>query len=155
MGLDITDPTATPCIVAIPTIFPLSGGYRIPKGQPVDVFTIESICTLNGASDIQDLHMWYKGMRYGVAHLNDHSIHARDTLFVYEQIKKAQFTPDTNLVSPFTVNVTYLTPNDPLYNQVTDAVLATKGKAFVNFGSTLATTSHSKQAESHHYRITH
>ena len=138
IGLDITDPTATPCIVAIPKIFPLSGGHRIPKGQPIDVLTTESIRNLNGTSDIQELHMWYEGMRYGIAHLNDYSIHARDTLFVYEQLEKAQFTPETNLVSQFTVNVNYLTPNDPLYHQVTSTVLATKEKAFVNFGGTLA-----------------
>jgi hypothetical protein len=76
-------------------------------------------------------------MRYGATNLPNYSIQARDTLFTYAQLDAVPFTPKTNLVSRFTVIVNFLTPNDPLYRKVTSAVLASKEKAFVMYGSKL------------------
>ena len=76
-------------------------------------------------------------MRYGTTNLTNYSIQARDTLFTYAQLDTAPFIPETNLVSRFTVIVNFLTPNDPLYRKVTSAVLASKEKAYVNYGSKL------------------
>ena len=138
IGLDITNPDAPPCFVVMPKVFPLAGGYRIPKGPPIDVIATETIRNLNAVNDRDEFHMWFEGMRYGVVHLQNYSLQARNTLFVYDQIAKEQFPEATNLVSHFTLHVNYLTPNDPLYHQVTANVLNAKEKAFVTFGGTLA-----------------
>ena len=47
IGPDITNPDAPPCIAAMPKVFPLSGGYRISKGPPINVVATE---TVSGAS---------------------------------------------------------------------------------------------------------
>ena len=138
IGLDITDPDATPVIAAFPKVFLLTGGYRIPTGAPINVTTTDSIRNINNVTELDEFHMWYEGMRYGAVNLQNCSIHSRDTLFIYEQIEKTQFIPDTNFVSKFTVTPTFLNPNDHVYHEVTTAVLAAKKKAFILFGSTLA-----------------
>jgi hypothetical protein len=155
IGLNITDPTATQCITAIPKVFPLTGGHGIPTGAQDTVTTTESVQNLSNVTHLDEFHMWYKGMRYGTVNLQNYSIHSRDTLFMYEQLDKAEFIPDTNIVSKFTVEPTFLTPNDPVYHEVTKTVLAAKEKAFLSFGSAMAhnTTAfttpqkHSREAE--------
>ena len=138
IGLDITDPDATPCIAAFPKVFLLTGGHKIPAGVPINVATTDSLRNVDSVTDLEEFHMWYEGMRYGTVNLKNFSIHSRDTLFIYEQIDKAQFIPETNFVSKFTLQPTFLTPNDLVYHEVTKAVLAAKEKAFILFGSTLA-----------------
>jgi hypothetical protein len=138
IGLDITNPDATPCFAAFPKVFLLAGGHRIPTGVPVTVTTTESVRNINNVTNLDEFHMWYEGMRYGTVHLQNFSIHSKDTLFVYDQLDKVQFIPETNFVSKFTVKPTFLTPNDPVYHEVTTAVLAAKEKAFISFGSTTA-----------------
>jgi len=54
--------------------------------------------------------------------------------------KKDQFIPDTNLTSRFTVSVPYLTPNNPIYHEVTKNVLLEKDKATTTFGSRIQST---------------
>ncbi|KAI2500150.1 hypothetical protein MHU86_14356 [Fragilaria crotonensis] len=138
IGLDITDPDATPCFAAFPKVFLLTGGHKIPTGAKINVNNTDSVRNLNNATNLEEFHMWYEAMRYGTVNLQNFSIHSKDTLFIYDQIDKAQFIPDTNLVSKFTVKPTFLTPNDPVYHEVTTAVLAAKEKAFISFGSTMA-----------------
>ncbi len=76
-------------------------------------------------------------MHYGVTNLGNYSIQARDVLFTYAQLDKVPYTPETNLVIRFTIVVTFLTPNDPLYQNVITSVLAAKTKAFASVGSKL------------------
>jgi hypothetical protein len=80
-------------------------------------------------------------MNYGMKHLNNYSIHAKNTLFVYDNINKDDFDINKeNLVSQFTTQVTYLTPEDPLYHEVTKHTLNEKDKAIQNFGSNSRST---------------
>ncbi|KAI2493306.1 hypothetical protein MHU86_21227 [Fragilaria crotonensis] len=137
LGIEISDPTDTPCITLIPKIFPLTGGYSIPTANIIDVTTTDTIRNLPGSPNLDEFHLWYESMRYGVVNLKNYSIQARDTLFTYTQLDATPFTPETNLVSRFTVVVNFLTPNDPLYRKVTSAVLATKENAYVTYGSKL------------------
>ena len=137
LGLEINDPNDAPCITLFPKVFPLAGGYSIPTGEMIDVASIETLRDLPGAPDLEEFHLWYESMRYGATTLQNWSLQARDTLFTYEKLDSEQFTPETNIVSRFTVIVNFLTPNDPLYPKVTSAVLAAKEKAYVAFGSQL------------------
>ena len=137
LGLDITDPTNPPCIVAYPKMFLLSGGYKLPEGMPINVTTTESIRDLPGVTNLNELHSWYESMRYGITNLDNYSIQAKDVLFTYAQIDSVQFTPETNLATHFTVTPTYLTPNDPVYHEVTANARAAKDKAMITFGSKL------------------
>ena len=89
-----------------------------------------------------ELIFWYEAMRYGVVNLGNYSIHAKDTLFYYQTMDKEQFTPETYLTSRFTVAITYLTPLDPVYHQVTAYVLAEKEKATTAFGNRLRINTH-------------
>jgi hypothetical protein len=73
-------------------------------------------------------------MKYGVLNLKNKSIHHQDTLFVYEQLEKAEFKPE-DLVSKFTTTVTYITQDDELYDRITANALSTKIHAINEFGS--------------------
>ena len=143
LGLDIHDPSDEPCIVLLPNVFPLAGGYSSipPSNTPTPVATTESLRNTPGAPTLDEFHMWYEGMRYGVTNLSNYSIQARDTLFTYTQLDSAPFfTPKTNLVSRFTITVNFLNPTDPLYKTVTDTVLDKKWIAFLTYGSKLSHT---------------
>jgi hypothetical protein len=137
LGLEISDPTDAPCIALFPKIFPLAGGYCIPPGETLDVETTDTTKNIPGTPNLDEFHLWYESMRYGVTNLQNYSINSRDTLFTYATLDPAPFMPETNIVSRFTVSVTFLTPNDPLYRKVTSAVLASKEKAYVAYGSKL------------------
>ena len=78
-------------------------------------------------------------MRYGATTLQNWSLQARDILFTFERLDSKPFTPETNIVSRFTVIVNLLTPNNPWYSRVTrSTVLAAEEKAsYVAFGSQL------------------
>ncbi|KAI2499606.1 hypothetical protein MHU86_14901 [Fragilaria crotonensis] len=81
LGIEISDPTDTPCITLIPKIFPLTGGYSIPTANIIDVTATDTIRNLPGSPNLDEFHLWYESMRYGVVNLKNYSIQARDTLF--------------------------------------------------------------------------
>ena len=137
LRLEINDPNDAPGIVLLPKIFPLTGGYSIPADTIIIVTTNDTVKNMPGAPNLDEFNLWFESMRYGATNLQNYSIQARDTLFTYAQLDAVPFTPETNLVSRFTVIVNFLTPNDPLYRKVTSAVLASKEKAFVMYGSKL------------------
>ena len=142
LHLEITDPTDAPCIIMIPKIFPLSGRHSIPKGEPVDVATVASLKDNTEAPTMEEFHLLYESMRYGIVHLQNYSIQETpDTLFSFEHIDDGElFTkPDANTaVKRFTFAVNFLYPTDPTYRTVTNNVLASKEKAMVEYGSNLA-----------------
>jgi hypothetical protein len=145
--IEVTNPNDKPCFIRIPKVFPLPGGYSIPTStQPIKTASTNSLEPLFTAQQLEnqenqtnnptdELLFWYEAMRYGITNLKNYSIHAKDTLFTYESINKDQFIPETNLTSRFTIAVSYLTPNDPMYQQVINHVLAEKEKATTAFGS--------------------
>ena len=140
LHLEITDPTDAPCIIMIPKIFPLSGGHNIPKGEPVTVATVASLKDNPEAPTMEEFHLWYDSMRYGIVHLQNYSIQDTDTLFSFEQINAEPFTkPDANTVKRFTIAVNFLHPTDPMYCTVTNNVLASKEKAMVELFYTCRT----------------
>jgi hypothetical protein len=144
--IDVVDPDDKPCFIRIPKLFPLSGGYSIPTSdQPIKTLSTTSLQPLfttdpttqpkQTTPPTDDLLFWYEAMRYGIVNLANYSIHAKDTLFYYETMNKDQFIPETNLTSRFTVSVSYLTPNDPIYHEVINHVLIEKEKATTTYGS--------------------
>ncbi|KAI2496611.1 hypothetical protein MHU86_17870 [Fragilaria crotonensis] len=137
LGLEISDPDDAPCITLIPKIFPFSGGYSIPKDTIINTTTTEPIKDMTGAPNLDEFYLWFDSIKYGVTNLQNYSIQARDTLFTYANLDSEVFTPETNIVSRFTVIVNFLTPNDPLYRKVTSNVLAAKDKAYMVYGSKL------------------
>ncbi len=113
LRLEINDPNDTPCIVLLPKIFPLAGGYSIPADTIINVTNNDTVKNMPGAPNLDELNLWFESMRYGATNLQNYSIQARDTLFTYAQLDAIPFTPETNLVSRFTVIVNFLTPNNP------------------------------------------
>ncbi len=109
----------------------------LSTGNVINVVTTDTVKNLTGAPNLEEFHLWFESMRYGTTNLMNYSIQARDTLFTYTQLDSAPFTRETNLVSRFTVAVTFQIPNDPFV--ITSAVLASKGKAFVRYGSKFST----------------
>ena len=82
------------------------------------------------------LNIWYQTLRYGVNHLGNHSLHSRDTLFVWEGIEKAEFSTDNrNLASRCTTIVTAVPFDDPLNQIVIDKIRNEKINAQINFGA--------------------
>ena len=142
INLGITNPNVPPCIVTMPKVFPLSGGYRISKGTPHQRHRYRN--DPRSQRSQQPGRVPHVARRHALRSPQPpelyYSIQAtRDTLFVYDQLKKEQFTAAMNLVSHFTIHVNYLNPNDSLYHQVTArTVLEAKEKAFDAFGGTLA-----------------
>jgi hypothetical protein len=150
--IDVVDPDDKPCFIRIPKMFPLSGGYSIPttNGNPTKTLSTTSLKPLfstNSATQpkhttqpTDELLFWYEAMRYGIVNLGNYSIHAKDTLFYYETMNKDHFIPETNLTSRFTCSVTYLTPLDAIYDEVTRHVLIEREKATTNYGSRIQST---------------
>ncbi|KAI2490016.1 hypothetical protein MHU86_24560 [Fragilaria crotonensis] len=62
LGIEISDPTDTPCITLIPKIFPLTGGYSIPTANIIDVTTTDTIRNLPGSPNLDEFHLWYESM---------------------------------------------------------------------------------------------
>ena len=139
INIEVINPDDKPCFVRIPKIFPLSGGYTIPKtADPIQVKTTTSLETLftENSNQTEEFAFWYETMRYGVTSLDNMSIHAKDTLFIYNTLEKSQFTPtEKYLTSKFTIEVNYLTPSNLLYHQIITHVQAEKEKAITAFGS--------------------
>jgi hypothetical protein len=136
--IEISDPTDTPCIVLLPKIFPLSGGYGIPNETPLDINDLVDLKTIPGMPNLDEFHHWLECMKYGVVHLKNYSMHDTDTLFEFANIDSTQFhPPEANMVKRFTIAVNFLTPADQLYSSVITAVRASKEKALVDFGSKL------------------
>jgi hypothetical protein len=146
--IDINNTNETPCFIAIPKVFPLTDGYTIPQSDTniSDIINLTQISdntnkTHSAILNRDDFKIWNAAMNYGMKHLNNYSIHAKNTLFVYDNINKDDFDINKeNLVSQFTTQVTYLTPEDPLYHEVTKHTLNEKDKAIQNFGSNSRST---------------
>ncbi|KAI2504002.1 hypothetical protein MHU86_10435 [Fragilaria crotonensis] len=133
--VDITDPTKQPCIVAIPKVFPFTPGYSIPTNPPVSVTNTASLTNIDPDSLLQT---WYETIRYGCLNLDNHSIHARDTLFVYENLEKNELIANNrNLASRCTVGLEFPTYDDPLYTEVIEVLRSEKDKANLAFGTQL------------------
>ena len=145
INIEVIDPDDKPCFVRIPKLFPLSGGYSIPKtSDPIQVKTTTSLKPLftDNANDnpttqpTDEFAFWYETMRYGITNLDNSSIHDKDTLFFYNTLEKSQFTPNERyLTKKFTIEVNYLTPTSPTYHQIIEHVRAEKEKAITAFGS--------------------
>jgi hypothetical protein len=60
LHLEISDPTDAPCIIMLPKIFPLAGGYSIPNGDPVTVHTVASLKDNPKAPAMAEFHLWYE-----------------------------------------------------------------------------------------------
>jgi hypothetical protein len=128
----IKDPDNEPCFAAIPKVFPFAAGYTIPTSEAnKNPITAE---TPTPTTDLAEFELWFEAMKYGVLNLKNKSIHHQDTLFVYEQLEKAEFKPE-DLVSKFTTTVTYITQDDELYDRITANALSTKIHAINEFGS--------------------
>jgi hypothetical protein len=84
--------------------------------------------------------LWYEAISYRIVNLGNYSIHAQDTLFYYKTMNKDHFIPEINLTSRFTCSVTYLTPLDALFDEVTRHVLIEREKATTNYGSRIQST---------------
>ena len=112
LHLEITDPIGdVPCIIILPKIFPLSGGHSIPKGEPFAVATVASLKANTEAPTMEEFHLWYESMRYGIVNLKNYSIQDTNTLFTFEQIEAKLFTqPDADTVKRFTIAVNFLNP---------------------------------------------
>ena len=77
--LDIQDDTQQPCFVAIPKIFPLPKGYTVQNSPSLSAADTSVLPNIDPTSS---LNILYQTLRYGVNHLDNHSLHSRDTLFV-------------------------------------------------------------------------
>ena len=127
----INDPLKEPCIAAIPKIFPFAAGYSIPPDSTKNPIMIDTIVP---STNLTEFELWFEAMKYGIIHLQNYSIHHRDTLFVYENMERAEFKP-ADLVSKFTTTVTYITQDDDLYDRITANALRAKTLAINDFGS--------------------
>lgn len=136
IGIELNVATKEPCFVAIPKVMPTTSGTTVyaalysTKNSIVDTPVMPSV--LPGSMTA----IWYEALRYGIRNLDNYSLHAKDVLFQYEGIEKAEFTTENRkLVSRFTTVVTYLTPEDDLYHEVIRHVLEEKEKALMMYGA--------------------
>jgi hypothetical protein len=133
--VDISDPTKQPCFVAIPKVFPLTLGYTILTNPPISVTNNPNLPDVEPDSILQT---WYATIRYGCLHLDNYSIHAKDTLFVNDGLEKAEFTASNrSLASRCTVGVEFLTYDDKTYHDVIESMRNEKEKANFVFGTKL------------------
>lgn len=128
----INNPDEVPCFVAVPKVFPFPIGHSLPTELTTNEISETAPPTPPG-NHLQEFNLWFETMKYGVQHLNNNSIHSKDTLFVYESIDKTDFKAD-RLVSQFTTTVTYLTQDEALYHQVHRYATSEKEKAASVFG---------------------
>ena len=128
--VEVTDPTAAPCFALFPKLFAMAGGYSITPMPTTDETPTPA------TTGTEAFTMWKSALQYGITHLQNHSLQAQDTLFVYESLEKPEFTAADRELSPtFTTTITYLTPDDVLYHEITKYALVEKEKAIVAFGS--------------------
>ena len=127
----ISNPDEVPCFVATPKVFPFPIGHTLPTQLTTGEIT--ALATPLPTENLAAFNLWIETMKYGVQHLQNQSIHASDTLFVYESLIKTEFKAD-KLVSRFTTTVTYLTQDDDLYHQVHQYATTEKEKAASVFG---------------------
>jgi hypothetical protein len=128
INIEVIDPDDKPCFVHIPKVFPLSGGYTIPKtADPIQVKTTTSLKPLftDNSNDnptlqqTEEFAFWYETMQYGIINLDNMSIHAKDTLFVYNTLEKSQFTlpiHPTSKAAKTRVRGKYQHPIVPIHN---------------------------------------
>ena len=147
--VDIQDPAMQPCFIAIPKVLlPFTGGYTLELDPAVSVVTTAALP--NVAPDSL-ANTWFQTIKYGVNHLDNFSIHAKDTLFVYEGLEKGDFiAANRNLASRCTVRVTTLTYDDPIYHEVIRNIRNEKEKANLSFGSKLLATTAMPSASTCH-----
>ncbi len=135
--VNITDPTKQPCFVAIPKFFLLTLGYTIPTTNlPVYMTNNPSLPDVEPDSILQN---WNETVRYGCLHLDNYSIHAKDTLFVYDGLEKARVTAtNRSLASGCTVGVQFHTYDDKTYHEnVIESMRNEKENANLVFGTKL------------------
>jgi hypothetical protein len=133
--VDITDPLKQPCFIAVPKVFPFTPGYSFPTSPPVSVSNTTSLAGVDPDSVLQN---WFETIRYGCVNLGNFSIHSKDTLFVYEGLDKIDFTAaNRNLASRCTIGPTFLTPDEPTYNEVVEVMRNEKEKANLTYGTKL------------------
>ena len=126
----IKDPSEEPCFAALPKVFPLAAGYTIPQDATTEPISQE---TPPPMTNLPEFDFWFEAMKYGTAHLKNYSIHHHDTHFVYESIEQDEFKPD-DLVSKFTTTITYITPDNNLYDRIAAHALSTKILAINEYG---------------------
>lgn len=135
IGIELNVPTKEPCFVAIPKVFPVPSGAKEyadfnPTTSIVETEVMPSVTVASMTA------IWYEAMRYGIRKLDNCSIQARDVLFHYESLEKAEFTSENRkLVSHFTTIVTYLNPEDELYHTVTKHFFEEKEKLLLMYGA--------------------
>ena len=127
-----------PCFVAIPKVLPITSGVAMTFDDPTQMITqVKELPPTLFPSDSLPA-VWYKSLRYGTKNMGNHSLQSADTMFCYERLEKTEFTSENrNLSARFTTIVTFLNPDDPLYHEVAQHVLAEKEKATVAYGTKL------------------
>ena len=146
--VDIQDPAIQPCFIAIPKVLPFTGGYTLELDPAISVVT--TVDLPNVAPD-SPANTWFQTIKYGVNHLDNFSIHAKDILFVYEGLEKGDFiATNRNLASRCTVRVTTLTYDDPIYHKVIRSMRNEKEKANLSFRSKLLATTAMPSASTRH-----
>ncbi|KAI2510870.1 hypothetical protein MHU86_3491 [Fragilaria crotonensis] len=144
IGIDLNVATKEPCFVAIPKVIPVTGGVKDYSEFKESVVTESDIPSATPGSMTA---VWYEAMRYGIRKLDNLSLQAKDVLFRYENLEKAEFTTANRaLVSRFTTIVTYLTPEDALYHEVIKRVLEEKEKALLTYGTKILEAAPPEQA---------
>ena len=115
IGIELNVATKDPCFVAIPKVIPVTGGETVYSEFFDNATTTPEMPTVAPGSLTT---IWYEAMRYGIRMLDNLSLQAKDVLFKYENLAKDEFTSaNRTLVSRFTTIVTYLTPEDALYQE--------------------------------------
>lgn len=129
----IDNPDNVPCFVAMPKVFPLTGGFSVQNNP-----TISATPTINLPNHAEDslINTWYRVIRYGSVYLENYSLQSRDTLFVYAELDTTELAgPNRVLASRCTVHVDALDFDSPNYNEVVDAMRKAKEEAHFNNGS--------------------
>ena len=133
IGIELDVATKDPCFVAIPKVMPVTSGDNVYAEFYEPVTSTLTMPTVEPGSMTA---IWYEAMRYGMRKLENFLLQAKDVLFQYDNLEKAEFVADNRkLVSRFTTIVTYLTPEDKLYHEVIKRVLEEKDKAMTVFGT--------------------
>ena len=133
MNLNVAD--REPCFVAIPKDLPAMSGETAYANFSTSIVTTETMLRTFPPGSMTAI--WYEAMCYGIRHLDNYSIQSRDTLFRFAGIEKAEFSAENrSLASRFTtIVVTYRTPDDNLYHEVTRRALEEKEKCLLAIGA--------------------
>ena len=147
--VNIQDPAMQPCFIAIPKVLPFTGGFTLELDPAVSVVTTAALPNVVPDSLA---NTWFQTIKYGVNHLDNFSIHAKNTLFLYKGLETGDFiAPNRNLASRCTIRVTTLTYDDPIYHEVIRNIRNEKEKANLSFGSKLLATTAMPSASTRHH----